>query len=62
MYLLLYNIMFITPLIVIFILAYFGATAIDLSDTLGKNMALIKLLLSALFFIFAAFLTMLIIY
>ncbi len=59
--LLLYNIMFITPLIVIFILAYFGATAIDLSDTLGKNMALIKLLLSILFFIFTAFLVMLLI-
>ncbi len=60
-YLLLYNLMFITPLIVIFILAYFGATAIDLSDVLGKNMALIKLSLSILFFIFTAFLIILIV-
>ncbi len=61
LYLLLYNIMFIAPLIMVFILAYFGTTAINLSDTLGKNMASIKLLLSILFFIFTAFLVMLLI-
>jgi len=60
-YLLLYNLMFIIPLIVIFISAYFGAKAIHLSDTLGRSMALIKLLLSVLFFIFTAFLVTLII-
>ncbi|MDD5454719.1 MAG: DUF1573 domain-containing protein [Candidatus Ratteibacteria bacterium] len=60
-YLLLYNIMFIAPLIVIFILAYWGTTAIGLSDALGRSMAVIKLLLSVLFFIFTAFLVVLII-
>ena len=55
-YLLLYNLMFIVPLLVVFLLAYFGTTSIGLSDILGKNIALIKLLTSILFFIFAAFL------
>ncbi len=61
MYLLLYNFMFIVPLLVIFILAYFGTTSIGLSDILGKNIALIKLLTSLLFFVFTAFLIMMLI-
>lgn len=60
-YLLLYNFMFILPLIVIFILAYLGTTAIHLSDILRKKMALIKLLTSIFFFIFTAFLIMMLI-
>ena len=58
MYLLLYNFMFIIPLIVIFILAYFGTTSIRLSNILGKNIAMIKLSTSILFFVFAIFLIM----
>ncbi|MBU1888857.1 MAG: DUF1573 domain-containing protein [Candidatus Omnitrophica bacterium] len=60
-YLLIYNLMFIAPLIVIFILAYWGTTAVRLSDILGGNIALIKLLMSILFFILTAFLIMMLI-
>lgn len=55
-YLLLYNLMFIMPLLAIFALTYFGTTSVQLSDILTKNIALIKLLMSVLFFIFAIFL------
>jgi hypothetical protein len=61
MYLLLYNFLFIAPLIVIFILAYLGTTAMHLSNVLGKNIALIKLLTAILFFVFTAFLIMMLI-
>jgi hypothetical protein len=61
MYLLLYNFMFIVPLLVIFVLAYFGTTSVQLSDILGKNIALIKLLTSILFFVFTGFLVMMLI-
>lgn len=57
-YLILYNFMFIVPLIVVFILAYFGTTSINLSDFLGKNIAIIKLLTAILFFLFTVFLVM----
>ncbi|MCK4904673.1 DUF1573 domain-containing protein [bacterium] len=60
-YLLIYNFMFIAPLIVIFILAYWGTTAVRLSDILGGNIALIKLLMSILFFILTVFLIMMLI-
>lgn len=62
MYLLLYNLMFIVPLIVIFILAYLGTTSIRLSDILGKNITLIKLLTSILFFVFTAFMIMILVF
>ena len=62
MYLLLYNFMFIAPLIIIFVLAYLGTTAMHLSDVLGKNITLIKLLTSILFFVFTAFLIIMLIF
>ena len=55
-YLVLYNLMFIVPLVAVFLLAYGGTTALGLSDILTKNMARIKLLTSMLFFLFAIFL------
>ena len=55
-YLSLYNLMFIVPLLVVFVLVYFGTTSIRLGNVLSKNIALIKLLTSILFFIFTIFL------
>jgi cytochrome c biogenesis protein CcdA len=60
-YLILYNFVFIVPLIVVFIMAYFGTTSTSLSNFFSRNIALIKLLTSILFFIFTAFLVMILI-
>jgi cytochrome c biogenesis protein CcdA len=49
-YLLLYNIMFIVPLLVIFILALLGATNQQFSGFLRKRLGLIKILMAILFF------------
>lgn len=49
-YLLLYNIMFIAPLIVIFVLALLGTTSQQFSDFLKKRLGLIKILMAILFF------------
>jgi cytochrome c biogenesis protein CcdA len=49
-YLLLYNIMFIVPLLVIFILALLGATNQQFSGFLKKRLGLIKILMAILFF------------
>ena len=49
-YLLLYNIMFIAPLIVIFILALLGVTSQQFAGFLKKHLGLIKILMSILFF------------
>ncbi len=49
-YLVLYNLMFILPLIVVFILAYFGISSQKLSKFSQKNLVLSKILMS-LFFI-----------
>ena len=49
-YLLLYNLLFITPLIVVFILAYYGTTSKDLTTFLQKNAAKVKLGMVVLFF------------
>jgi len=49
-YLLLYNLMFILPLAIIFILTYFGTTFTSLAGVLQRRLALIKLLTSILFF------------
>ena len=42
-YLLLYNLLFILPLVVVFILAYYGATSADLTRFLKKRAAAVKL-------------------
>jgi cytochrome c biogenesis protein CcdA len=49
-YLLLYNIMFIAPLIVIFVLALLGTTSQQFSGFLKKHLRLIKILMAILFF------------
>jgi hypothetical protein len=49
-YLLLYNIMFVIPLIVIFILALLGTTSGQFSAFLKRHLGLIKILMAVLFF------------
>lgn len=55
-YLLLYNIMFIIPLILIFILALLGITSMQFSAFLKKHLGLIKIFMAALFFSLGIFL------
>ncbi|MDD5129665.1 MAG: hypothetical protein PHS66_01235 [Candidatus Omnitrophica bacterium] len=55
-YLLLYNIMFVVPLIVIFILALLGTSSQQFSGFLKKNLGSIKILLAVLFFSLGIFL------
>ena len=50
-YLLLYNLFFILPLGVIFVLALFGVTSEQFSGILKKRLGLIKALMAALFFV-----------
>lgn len=54
-YLLVYNLMFILPLIVIFISVYYGATSRKLTSMFRKRLGLIKILMALLFFGLAAF-------
>jgi len=49
-YLLLYNIMFIIPLIVIFIFALMGTTSTQFSGFLKKHLGIIKIFMAVLFF------------
>ncbi|MEI6832190.1 MAG: hypothetical protein WCK61_05740 [Candidatus Omnitrophota bacterium] len=51
LYLLLYNVMFILPLILIFILALFGVTSTQFAEFLKKHLAMIKLLMALLFLV-----------
>lgn len=55
-YLLLYNFMFIVPLLAIFIFALFGVTSEQFSAILKKHLLLIKILMAILFFGLGAFL------
>jgi glutaredoxin len=55
-YLLLYNIMFIVPLIAVFALALAGITSAQFARFLKKNLGLIKIFMAALFFTLGAFL------
>lgn len=48
-YLILYNVMFVVPLIVVFVLAYAGTTSKTLEGWLSKNAARVKLGMAALF-------------
>lgn len=48
-YLLLYNLMFIVPLVVVFILAYYGTTSRDLTAFLQRRAAAVKLGMTVLF-------------
>lgn len=56
-YLLLYNLLFILPLIVVFVLAYYGTTSNDLTRFLQRNAALVKLGMMVLFLSLAVWLT-----
>jgi cytochrome c biogenesis protein CcdA/glutaredoxin-related protein len=58
-YLVLYNVMFILPLILIFIAAYFGVSDKRLKEILKKRIGLIKLLTAAMFFVLAIFMIIL---
>jgi len=55
-YLLLYNIMFIVPLVVIFVFALIGTTSAQFSAFLKKHLGLIKIFMAALFFSLGIFL------
>jgi cytochrome c biogenesis protein CcdA len=55
-YLLLYNIMFIVPLIVIFVFALMGTTSNQFSGFLKKHLGLIKVFMAVLFFSLGIFL------
>ncbi len=49
-YILLYNVMFILPLFIIFLLALWGVASEQFSGFLKKNLAAIKIIMAALFF------------
>jgi len=51
LYLLLYNLMFVLPLIIVFVLAYFGTTSEQLAQFVNKNTGRIKLATAALFLV-----------
>ncbi|HOE34285.1 MAG: hypothetical protein GX415_01030 [Chloroflexi bacterium] len=55
-YLLLYNLMFIIPLIVVFVLAYYGTTSKQLSAFLKKHAAAVKLGMALVFLTLAGWL------
>ncbi len=48
-YLVIYNLLFILPLVVIFVLVYFGTTSKDLTNFLQERAALVKFLMGLLF-------------
>jgi hypothetical protein len=56
LYLFIYNIMFIFPLILIYFLAGFGVTSATFSRLANKNIGVIKLATALLFFVLAAML------
>ena len=49
-YLILYNLMFIVPLVIIFLLVFYGTTSLQLATFMRRNVALVKLLTAVLFF------------
>jgi hypothetical protein len=55
-YLVLYNIMFIVPLLIIFLFALLGVTSEQFSKFLRQHLAIIKLIMAVIFFAFAFFL------
>jgi hypothetical protein len=55
-YLALYNLLFIMPLVVVFIMAYYGTTSKDLTRFLEKNAAAVKLSMVVLFLALAVWL------
>ena len=55
-YLILYNLMFITPLVIIFLIVYYGISSLQLTDFMQRHTQSIKLLTSIFFFILASIL------
>lgn len=55
-FLVLYNLMFIVPLIVVFVLAFYGTTSKDLVNFMEKNSAAVKLGMTVLFLSLSAWL------
>jgi cytochrome c biogenesis protein CcdA len=55
-FLILYNLMFILPLIVIFVLVYFGTSSTQLTDFIQRKGSAIKLAMSVLFITLGAWL------
>jgi cytochrome c biogenesis protein CcdA len=53
LYLLWYNLVFVMPLLLIWLLVYAGVTSKSLSDWLTQNSSTLKLLLAAVYLIFA---------
>jgi len=56
LYLILYNLLFILPLVIIFILVYYGTTSKQLTGFFQKNAATIKLAMGAVFLILGGWL------
>jgi hypothetical protein len=56
LYLLLYNVLFILPLLVVFVLAYFGTSSEKLAGFINANTGRIKLATAILFIVLAAWL------
>ncbi len=61
LYLVLYNLMFVTPLVVVFLLAYFGTSSQQLGAFMNRHLALVKGLTAVLFFGLALWLALLIV-
>jgi len=57
LYLVLYNLAFILPLVVVFILAFFGTTSEQLGQFLNKRTATVKLMTAVVFLILTGWLT-----
>ena len=57
----LYNIMFVVPLIVVFLLAFFGTNSQQLAATMNKRLALVKVITAVLFFALAVWLVSLLV-
>jgi cytochrome c biogenesis protein CcdA/glutaredoxin len=55
-YLVLYNLMFVLPLVVVFVLAYFGTTSEQLGQFINRRAATVKLLTAGLFSVLAGWL------
>jgi hypothetical protein len=53
LYLVLYNLMFVLPLVVVFVLAYFGTTSQQLGVLIHRHTSKIKLATAGLFFLLA---------
>ncbi|HDQ72350.1 MAG TPA: hypothetical protein ENN19_09670 [Chloroflexi bacterium] len=56
LYLLLYNLMFILPLVLVFVMAYYGTTSEELGLFVHRQMASIKLVTAGLFILLASWL------